>query len=162
MNDARMNMDTILTSTISDYKPNFPGANVLNYTKFIGFKKDEKGTIIGAEILDKTTNQTYVVKTKAIVNCAGVFADEIRKLDNPNVPNRIVTAQGSHIILPPKFGNKKTALLVSPTSDGRLLFVLPWLDNILVGTTDINCKNPVIDPIVRQNEMDFMIRELTK
>ncbi len=157
-----MNMDTILTSTIDNYSKDFVGANILNYTKFISFIKDKTGQIIGAKLLDKTTNEEFEVKAKTVVNCAGVFADSIRKLDNPDAPKRIVASQGTHITFPMKMGNKRNALLISKTVDGRILFVIPWLDHVLVGTTDELNKNPIIDPNVKQNEMDFLVKEMAR
>lgn len=162
MNDTRMNMDTILTSTLDNYKPNFVGANILNYTKFIDFIKDSTGHITGAKLLDKTTNEEFEIKAKTVINCAGVFADKIRKLNNPNVPKRIVASQGAHITFPMKMGSRKNALLISKTVDGRILFVIPWLDHVLVGTTDGLNKTPIIDPNVKQNEMEFLIKEMAR
>lgn len=60
------------------------------------------------------------------MNCAGVFADEIRKMDNPNCGKRIISVGGSHMILPKKYGNRKYGIVIPETKDGRILFVLPW------------------------------------
>jgi glycerol-3-phosphate dehydrogenase len=77
------------------------------------------------------------------VNATGCFADVIRKMDNPTTLNKIVPSGGSHIILPYKYGSD-WGLLVPETSDGRILFVLPWLDRTLVGTTDKLFSEPVL------------------
>jgi glycerol-3-phosphate dehydrogenase len=161
-NDSRMNLDVILTSTLDNYlqKEKMNPANVLNYTRFLDFIKDSNGKIVGAELLDKLTNKKFTVKTKVAVNCTGAFADEIRKKDNPSIPSRIVPALGSHLILDKKLVNKKYGLLIPKTTDGRVLFVLPWQDHTLVGTTDILKEKPDLNPTVSFDEMMFMTKEV--
>jgi hypothetical protein len=56
MDDARLCLDTILTSTIDNYIPGMKGANILNYTKFVEFIKDKSGKIEGALIEDLRRN----------------------------------------------------------------------------------------------------------
>lgn len=162
MNDTRMNMDTILTSTINNYQKGFQGSNVLNYMRFENFIKDENGKIIGAELYDRINEKTYKVKTNCIVNCTGVFADKIRKLDDPSAPKRILPVQGAHAIFPIKFTSKKMALLIPKTVDDRVLFIIPWLNHTLVGTTDIKLDKPSIEPPVKFNELEFFFREIAK
>ena len=164
MNDARMNMDVLLTSTLENYidDKRFKPANTLNYTKFVDFTKDEQGIITGGVIHDKTTDKQYNIKAKCIVNCTGAFADNIRKLDNPNIAERIIPCEGSHLVMEKKIGHRKYGLLVPRTTDGRVLFVLPWLHYALVGTTDQRVEKSEIDPTVPLNDMQFMIGELNK
>jgi len=164
MNDSRMNMDILLTSTLNNYLLNekMVPANIINYTKFTDFIKDDKGKIIGGVIHDKLNNKTFTVKAKAVVNCTGIFADSIRKLDNPNVGTRIVPAQGSHLVLDQKLVHKKYGLLIPKTSDGRVLFVLPWLNYALVGTTDHQKDKPELDPTVPFDDMIFMVKEVSR
>ena len=162
MNDTRMNMDTILTSTVENYQKGFQNSNAINYMKFENFIKDENGKIIGAEVYDKITEKRYKVKAHCVVNCTGVFADSIRKLDNPSVPRRVLSVQGTHAIFPQKFSSKKMAILIPKTVDDRVLFIIPWLNHTLVGTTDIKIDQPCIEPNVKFNELEFFYRELAK
>ena len=162
MNDTRMNMDTILTSTINGYQKGLVGSNAVNYMRFESFLKDEEGKIIGANLYDRITDKTYTVKASCVVNCTGVFADKIRKLDDPNLPRRVLPVQGTHAIFPIKFTSKKMALLIPKTVDDRVLFIIPWLNSTLVGTTDIKIDQPVIEPAVKYAEMEFFYRELAK
>ena len=162
MNDTRMNMDTILTSTVDKYQKGFTGANVINYMSFENFIKDEEGKIVGADLYDKISDKHYKVKASCVVNCTGVFADKIRKLDDPTVPRRVLSVQGTHAIFPIKFTSKKMALLIPKTVDDRVLFIIPWLNSTLVGTTDIKIDQPVIEPQVKFGELEFFYRELAK
>lgn len=161
-NDTRMNMDTILTSTLENYQKGFRNSNALNYVRFENFIKDETGKIIGAEVYDKVNDKHYKIKANCVINCTGVFADKIRRLDNPLVPRRVLPVQGSHAIFPMKFSSKKMGLLIPKTVDDRVLFIIPWLNHTLVGTTDIRIDQPSVEPQVKYNELEFFYREIAK
>ena len=163
MNDSRMDIDILLTSTIQGYnKKNLTGANVVNYMNFESFIKDDKGKIIGGRVYDKINDKYIDVKAHAVVNCTGVFADEIRQKDNPNAEPRIIPCAGSHLIMPGRLCNKKMGLVIPKTDDGRVMFLIPWLNNTLAGTTDNEVKKPEMDPTVPVNDIIFMIKELSR
>jgi glycerol-3-phosphate dehydrogenase len=162
MNDSRLNLDILLSGTVPDYSPGSVAGNLLNYARFQEFIKDENGKIVGARVLDKINNKTIEVDCKVVVNCTGVFADTLRKLDDNNVEERIVPVEGTHVVLPPNFANKKYGLLIPKTTDGRVLFILPWLKNALVGTTDVKFDKPVIDPPVSIEDMTFIVKEVSR
>lgn len=64
-------------------------------------------------------------------------------MDDPNCKKRILCVGGSHMILNKKFTDKKYGLLIPETKDGRVLFLLPWLDHSLIGTTEKSFPTPV-------------------
>jgi len=149
MNDARLCMQTLLTSAQDDYVPNMKGATLGNYVEFLDFVKDSKGKIVGAKCRDKLDNSEFTIKAKAIVNCAGAFSDQIRLKDNPKVTPRIVGSRGVHIIIPTKYTNKGLGILIPKTVDGRVMFVLPYQGLTIAGTTDHKCdivSAPVAPP----------------
>lgn len=160
-NDIRMNMDTILTSTLENYQTGFQNANVINYMRFHDFIKDESGKIIGAILFDRQAEKYYKIKANCIVNCTGAFADNIRKLDNPSVPRRILPIQGTHVIFPIKFTNKKMALLI-PRKGNEKVCIIPWLKHTLIGTTNVKIDQPTIDPSVKYSELDYLFGEIAK
>jgi len=163
-NDARMNMDLLLTSTLDNYiqDKTYKPANILNYTKLVDFVKDAQGNITGGVILDKTTNKQYTIKAKCAINCTGPYADAVRQLDNPKIPSRIIPVEGSHLVMDKHLGHRKFGLLIPRTTDGRVLFILPWLHYSLVGTTDQRVEKAEIDPTVPMNDMQFIVGELNK
>ena len=89
MVDSRMNLNTLLTSTIEGYNPGMKGSNLANYTEFIDFKKNEEGKIIGAKLKDLISGKEFDVAAKCVVNCAGIHSDTLRLKDNENVETRI-------------------------------------------------------------------------
>lgn len=126
--DARMNIALILTAIRK-------GAVALNYVRLINLEKDQ-GIINGAIIIDEETKETHRISARMIINATGTYADQVRRLDNPDASNIMIPSQGSHIILSPKFVPPQSGMVIPKTKDGRVLFVLPWLDKTMVGTTD--------------------------
>lgn len=136
MDDCRMGMELVLTSTQDEYVEGFKGANVLNYTKLMALTKNEQGRIVGATLKDKLSGEEFQVKCKSIVNATGTGSDIIRKMDDPLAKSRMVFSRGSHFVLPAQFCSRSHGLLIPKTFDGRILFMLPWQRGTVVGTTD--------------------------
>ena len=67
---------------------------------FVDFIKDENGKISGAVVFDTIAKKQIKIKSKTVVNCTGIHADELRLKDDPKAQKRIVGARGSHIMLP--------------------------------------------------------------
>jgi glycerol-3-phosphate dehydrogenase len=83
-------------------------------------------------------------------------------LDDPQAIDIIAVAQGSHLVLPEKFLKSKSALMVPKTSDGRVLFAIPWHQRLVVGTTDFGVPKPVEEPRIQPQEVDFILSEAAK
>lgn len=151
--DARLNV-SLAISTIHQ------GGAAANYVKVIDFEYLD-GKVTGALVEDLETKETWTVKAKAFVNATGPFADVIRQLDNPSVPKTVVGSVGSHLVINKKFAPKQVGLLIPKTTDGRVLFLLPWQDHTLVGTTDI----PVgitPDPVPSDEEVNYLLEHLRR
>lgn len=85
MMDTRMNLITLLTSTINQYVPGMKGSNIANYVEFVDYVKSAEGKIEGAVLYDNLKKKQFKVKCKVLVNCTGIHADELRLKDNPIV-----------------------------------------------------------------------------
>ena len=97
------------------------------------------------------------IKTKAIVNATGVFADDINKMDHGTDDKTISPSQGVHIMIDKKFCPTDSAIMIPKTSDGRVLFAVPWHDKIVVGTTDTLVKKSDLEPIALEEEIEFVL-----
>ena len=137
------------------------GASVLNYMKVVGLLKD-KDHINGIEVEDRETGDIHKIKGKVVINATGIFSDEVRSLDNPKVPKIVQPSQGVHIILDKSFLESETAILIPHTEDGRVLFMVPWHERVLVGTTDTPVKNPTLEPVPLDEEINFILKETGK
>lgn len=135
-NDSQMNMALLLTATVEhpDPKIKIEPANILNQAPVLSLLKNGNA-VCGVTVLDRLSNQQFEVKAKYVVNCTGVFADSIRKMDDPSTPSRIIPVAGSHMSFSKELVHRRTGICI-PSSDGRILLVLPWLGKSIVGTTE--------------------------
>jgi len=139
MMDSRLNMITLLTSTIDKFIPGMKGANIANYTEFVDFIKNDQGKIEGAILYDSLKKKQFKVKSKVVVNCAGIHADEVRFKDDPNAIKRITGARGTHLMFSKGLLDDYKGIIIPKTSDGRLIFIINYLGHAMVGTTDDKC-----------------------
>ena len=134
-----------------------------NYTNVIGFSKNLEDKITGLKVQNQFTNEDYEIKAKVVINATGTLTDTILNIDDPVASHKnVAAAQGTHIVFNKDIFNSKYAIVIPKTNDGRILFILPWHDKIVVGTTDIAIDNPEIDPIAQINEIDFILETLNK
>jgi glycerol-3-phosphate dehydrogenase len=145
-----------LVRTIQDQ-----GGFVANYTEAVSLTK-ANGKLCGAVIHDTESGQEHSVRAKTVINATGVFTDAIRDLDDPTADHIIAVAQGSHLVLPERFLKSKSALMVPKTSDGRVLFAIPWHGRLVVGTTDFGVPKPEEEPWIQRQEVDFILSEAAK
>ena len=148
--DARLAIN--LAQTIFDQ-----GGVALNYMKVIALTKDELGTIRGLNLEDAETGKQYQINARAVVNATGVFADDILKMDNAGAEKTIQVSQGTHLVLDRRFFPSPYALMIPETTDGRVLFIIPWYNKLLVGTTDFPVPHASLEPVPSANEIDFIL-----
>jgi glycerol-3-phosphate dehydrogenase len=147
--DARLGISLALTA--ADH-----GAALINYFGVTGFLKVRE-RICGVLARDLVTQRDYEIRSRVVINATGVFSDQLMKMDEPESPGRIVLSQGIHIILNKRVLPGNTAIMVPRTDDGRVLFALPWLDRVLLGTTDTLVGNPSLEPGPLPEELDFLM-----
>lgn len=133
------------------------GGCMLNYMKVNSLIKNEQGKVIGISVKDGVDGSKYDINAKMVVNATGVFADKILQMDQPDAPKSIQPSQGIHLVLDKSFLGGKNALMIPKTSDGRVLFAVPWLDKIVVGTTDTLREKAKLEPEALSKEIDFIL-----
>ncbi len=133
------------------------GAVVANYLPVTGLTKDEGGLISGVTAADSETGESFTVAARSVINATGAFTDEIRRLDSPNAETMIAPSQGIHLVLDRSFLRGGTAVMVPHTSDGRVLFAIPWHNHTVVGTTDTPIKEPSYEPLPLEQEIEFVL-----
>ncbi|CCG21868.1 Gut2 glycerol-3-phosphate dehydrogenase [Candida orthopsilosis Co 90-125] len=163
-NDTRMNATLAITAIEN-------GATVLNYFNVDQLLKDDKGKLYGVKATDLETNKQYELKATSIVNATGPFADNILEMDEdpqglppkvPQKPRMVVPSSGVHIVLPEYYCPQNIGLLDPSTSDGRVMFFLPWQGKVLAGTTDTPVKYVPENPIPTEEDIQDIINEMQK
>jgi glycerol-3-phosphate dehydrogenase len=132
------------------------GAVVLNYVKFLRPMK-EHDKLIGGVVQDVETGETYEIRAKVVINATGIFVDKIREQDDPASRGLLRVSRGTHIVLPHEVLGDESAIMVPKTKDGRLIFAIPWLGKVVIGTTDLPATEPRIEPGFYESEIDYLI-----
>ncbi|MBA2499511.1 MAG: glycerol-3-phosphate dehydrogenase/oxidase [Chitinophagaceae bacterium] len=129
----------------------------LNYIKVTGLLKDDRNQVCGVKAQDTETDQDFVFNAKAVVNATGVFVDEILQMDKPGSAKTICVSQGVHVVLDKKFYPSDHAMMIPETSDGRVLFAVPWHGKVVLGTTDTPVDHASLEPVALENEIRFIL-----
>jgi len=148
--DARMAISLAKTAA------QFDGV-LLNYMKVEKIIKNEEDIVQGVITLDLETHKKHHIQSKVVINATGVFADAVIKMDDPSAKEMIQPSQGTHIVLDPSFLPDKYAIMVPHTKDGRVLFAVPWLNKVIVGTTDTIVEKPLLEPHFQLDEVEFIL-----
>lgn len=136
------------------------GAVVVNHASITGFEKDTQGKLKTAIVQDNLSEKTISVKAKLFINCTGPNGDTIRLLANPAQEKRLRPSKGVHIMLPHEVLRSQDAMLIPKTKDGRVIFVIPFEGEVMVGTTDDEYRDLEKEPILVEQEIDFLLDTL--
>ena len=132
------------------------GAVAINYVGCTGLVTDARG-VTAVRAQDAETGESFELTTRCVFNAAGVWVDAIRRMARPDAPPLIRVSQGSHVVVDASFMPGRSALLIPKTSDGRVLFAVPWLGKLVVGTTDEPREQPEFEPRPSEAEVDYML-----
>ena len=133
----------------------------INYCKVNRLQKSNE-KITGVVATDIETKVDYALHAKVVINATGVFVDKVLLMDAPERKPLIHSSQGVHLVFDHSFLPGKSALLIPKTSDGRVLFAVPWQNHVLVGTTDTPMEKHSLEPVAIKEEVDFILRTITQ
>ncbi len=133
------------------------GATVLNYCAAVKLERDTDGFVNGVLLKDGETGESIPVNAKCVVNATGIFTDEVRRMAEPEAEPMVSPSQGIHLVLEKSFLRAQTAIMVPRTSDGRVLFAIPWHGHTVVGTTDTPIEAPSYEPKPLEEEIAFVL-----
>lgn len=141
------------------------GSTVVNHLEVTGLEKDASGRLNGARVKDLIREkdgqkpEEFTIRAKAIINATGPFTDSIRKMDDSNVEEIVAPSSGVHVILPGYYSPANMGLIDPSTSDGRVIFFLPWQGNTIAGTTDAP-TDITQNPIAGEEEINWILSEI--
>lgn len=147
--DARLAVS--LMRTLLDF-----GGVALNYARVTGLNKTNN-KVTGVTVRDEETGEELSFEGRVVVNATGVFADGMRRMDDPNAEKMLSPSQGVHIVLDRSFLPGDHGIMIPKTDDGRVLFAVPWHNRVVVGTTDTPIQDTPIEPRPLQEEVDFLM-----
>ncbi len=133
------------------------GATLLNYVEVTGLTKDTQGFVNGVIAHDAGTGKEVRASAKVVINATGAFSDRLRQAAEPSASPMIMPSQGIHLVFGPEFLQGESAIMVPHTSDGRVLFAIPWHGHTLVGTTDTPVSSSALEPIAMDEEIEFIL-----
>lgn len=132
------------------------GAILANHCRAEGFIK-EKGLVAGVHIQDVLTGEKFQLSAKVVVNACGPYSDAICRMDDPEHEDELRPSQGIHLVFDAEILKGGDALLIPKTDDGRVLFAVPWLGKVLVGTTDTPVNRIDMEPLAMEEEVAFVL-----
>lgn len=148
--DMRLLID--LGTTAHDH-----GAAVLNYAKVTCLVKNANGKVKGVEFEDVANGEVFSVSAKVVVNATGAFCDAVRQMSDNTSKPLVTLSQGIHLVFDRNFLPCDNAIIIPKTSDGRVLFCIPWHGHTLVGTTDTQIDKADLEPEALESEISFVL-----
>ena len=150
-NDSRMNVGLVTTAIEQ-------GCDAANHVEVTALSKGANGRLNSVSVRDLQTGESWEIPTRGVVNATGPFTDALRKMDDQQCDEIVAPSSGTHIILPGYYAPAKMGLLDPNTSDGRVIFFLPWQGNTIAGTTDAPTK-VMANPLPKEEEIDWILSE---
>lgn len=147
--DARLAIT--LAQSIVDH-----GGAVINYMPVVALVK-RSGQIAGVRVRDEETGLEREIAARVVINATGVFTDAVRRLDEPAAAPMIAASQGAHVVVPLECLGGRSALMIPRTSDGRILFAIPWHGRLILGTTDNLVRDIRAEPRPMEGEIEFIL-----
>lgn len=159
--DARLALALARTAAVH-------GALLVNYCPVTGLIHDGS-RVAGVQCRDSFTGRAWRVRARCVVNATGVWVDDLRQMDaapggaNASPVEPLVSpSQGLHLVVDRDFLGSDDALMVPKTRDGRVLFAVPWLGKLILGTTDTPRQHPEREPLPLESEIDFILDEAAR
>jgi glycerol-3-phosphate dehydrogenase len=153
-NDARLTM--ALVRTAAQY-----GVTITNYAGVTGFML-EGGRVVGAQVHDYLADQNVSVRARHIVNAAGVFSEQVELLVDPEPLVQVEPSKGVHLVLArEKLQLGEDAIVLPETEDKRILFIVPWENRAVFGTTDTGTGD-LDHPLASPGEVTYLLKYLNR
>ncbi|HEX6733165.1 MAG TPA: glycerol-3-phosphate dehydrogenase/oxidase, partial [Azonexus sp.] len=133
------------------------GATCLNYLPVEGLLQ-AAGRVCGVVARDEESGETFELPARVVINATGVYADAVRRFEEPTAAPVLTPSQGIHLVVDAEFLPGATALLIPQTADGRVMFAIPWQGKVLLGTTDTPRSDLPAVPLPLAGEVDFLLR----
>ena len=136
------------------------GGVAINYVEATGLI-ESNGKITGIHARDIESSTLFDLRSRVTINATGAFTESILRMDNDK-ETLLSVSQGSHFVLPKDFLPGDHAMMIPKTSDGRVLFAIPWHGSLVVGTTDEAVEKATVEPHAMEKERSFLMDHIEK
>ena len=136
------------------------GGTAINYVEATGLI-EQNGKLVGVRARDREHATEFELRAKVVINATGVFTEGILAMDGDR-ESLLSVSQGSHFVLPREFLPGANAMMIPKTSDGRVLFAIPWHGATVVGTTDEAVESHSVEPRSMAVERQFLMGHIAK
>jgi glycerol-3-phosphate dehydrogenase len=149
--DARLVLENVLGAEQA-------GAVCANYLGVESLEKDDHGWLTAARVRDfDCGGEALVVRARAIVNATGPWLDRVRALDDRRAMPILRPTKGAHIVLPRERIGNRQAIALHTVRDGRLIFVIPWEEHTIVGTTDTDYEGTPDEVVADARDIGYLL-----
>ncbi|MFX3635494.1 MAG: glycerol-3-phosphate dehydrogenase/oxidase [Candidatus Pristimantibacillus sp.] len=149
--DARLTIEIMKSAKLR-------GASIANYAKVTDFIY-KNGKVTGVKVADLINGESYDIYAKKIVNAAGPWVDELRKMDNSLTGKHLLLTKGVHLVVDAKrLPIQQAAYFDVP--GGRMIFVIPRGKKTYIGTTDTVYKGDPRDPKISAEDRDYLLKAI--
>ena len=148
--DARLVLATVRSAATH-------GALVSNYMRVEQLEVVD-GRVRGARVKDRLTREPGTIRATTVVNATGPWCDRIRRLEFPHATPLLRPTKGAHVIVPRSRIGHNNALTITSPIDERVMFVLPWGELSIIGTTDTDTTAPPEELSVTPDDVLYLLR----
>ncbi|MGI5162067.1 FAD-dependent oxidoreductase [Microbispora sp. CA-102843] len=135
------------------------GATVLNSAEVVEFRRTGD-RIVGARVRDVETDEHVDVSATVVINCAGVWTDDLHRLAGRRGEHRIHASKGVHLVVPGDRIHSTTGLILR--TERSVLFVIPWGAHWIVGTTDTSWSLGKAHPAATEADISYILDHLNE
>jgi glycerol-3-phosphate dehydrogenase len=133
------------------------GALALNYTPATALTRDADGFVDGVVARELESGREFRAGARVVINATGPLSDRVRRLVHEDAAPLIAPSQGIHLVFDGSFLPGESAIMVPHTTDGRVMFAIPWHGHTLVGTTDTPIRDATLEPRPLDDEIEFIL-----
>ncbi|MFQ5416108.1 MAG: glycerol-3-phosphate dehydrogenase/oxidase, partial [Myxococcota bacterium] len=148
VDDARLVIETLKSARSL-------GCAAVNHAEVTDFLRGEDGVLAGGRILDTLSGRRVDIRAGAVINAAGPAVERVRGIDRPVEKPELRPAKGVHLVLP-RHRLHAEAVVTFEGADGRHVFLIPWDDAVILGTTD-TFSDEIDEPVVSIDEVHYLL-----
>jgi len=147
--DARLTLSHVQSARLE-------GACCLSYVRVTDFLRRD-GKVCGARARDEVGGRELDIEARMVLNCTGPWTDFVCRLDEPEAAPKLRPTKGSHVIVPWERVKAYNAMPILSPRDQRMLFVVPWRNFALIGTTDTDYEGDYDQVRATREDVDYIL-----